>query len=86
MREKRPVLTRAKRPVLRRSTRPPLTRAGDVLLRRTLLGLESCQGLDCLDEIADRMGRILGWDEARRREEIARYRAEIEPMRRFSTV
>jgi glycerol-3-phosphate dehydrogenase len=58
---------------------------GDVLLRRTLLGLESCQGLDCLDAIAERMGSVLGWDDARRREETARYRAEIEPMRRFTT-
>ena len=58
---------------------------GDVLLRRTLLGLEECQGLDCLDAVAERMGAILGWDDARRREEMARYRAEIEPMRRFST-
>lgn len=58
---------------------------GDVLLRRTLLGLESCQGLDCLEEIAERMGAILGWDETRRRDEMSRYRAEIEPMRRFTT-
>jgi glycerol-3-phosphate dehydrogenase len=58
---------------------------GDVLLRRTLLGLESCQALDCLDAIAERMGSILGWDDARRREEMSRYRAEIEPMRRFTT-
>lgn len=58
---------------------------GDVLLRRTLLGLESCQGLDCLDAIAERMGALLGWDEPRQRDEMSRYRAEIEPMRRFTT-
>jgi glycerol-3-phosphate dehydrogenase len=58
---------------------------GDVLLRRMLLGLEECQGLDCIDAVADRMAELLGWDQARRADEIARYRAEIEPMRRFRT-
>lgn len=58
---------------------------GDVLLRRTMLGIAACQGLDCVDEVARLAGRVLGWDAARQREEIARYRAEIEPMRRFST-
>jgi len=58
---------------------------GDALLRRTTLGLTACQGLDCLEDIAARMGALLGWDAARRASEIARYRAEIEPMRRFST-
>ena len=57
---------------------------GDVLLRRTALGLTACQGLDCLDLVARRMGAVLGWDEARREQEIAAYRAEIAPMRRFS--
>jgi glycerol-3-phosphate dehydrogenase len=58
---------------------------GDVLLRRTMLGLEPCQGLDAIDEIAARAGALLGWDEARQRDEVERYRREIEPMRRFST-
>ena len=58
---------------------------GDVLLRRTTLGLMACQGLDCLDDIASRMGALLGWDAARQRIETERYRAEIEPMRRFAT-
>ena len=35
--------------------------------------------------VADRMGELLGWDHTRRAEEIARYNAEIEPMRRFRT-
>lgn len=58
---------------------------GDVLLRRTMLGIAPCQGLDALDAVARGMGALLGWDGARQREEIARYRSEIEPMRRFST-
>lgn len=58
---------------------------GDALLRRTTLGLASCQGLDCLDAVADRMAALLGWDAGRREREIAAYRREIAPMRRFST-
>ena len=58
---------------------------GDVLLRRTTLGLTACQGLDCIDDVAARMGGLLGWDAGRQKAEVERYRAEIEPMRRFST-
>ncbi|TMC24894.1 MAG: hypothetical protein E6J27_15725 [Chloroflexi bacterium] len=58
---------------------------GDVLLRRTMLGITACQGLDCVEAIAGRVGALLGWDDTRQREEVARYRHEIEPMRRFST-
>jgi glycerol-3-phosphate dehydrogenase len=58
---------------------------GDVLLRRTMLGVTACQGLDCIDAIAARIGALLGWDAQRQRAEVERYRAEIEPMRRFTT-
>jgi len=58
---------------------------GDVLLRRTMLGVRSCQALDCIDRVADVAGGALGWDAARRDREIAAYRSEIAPMRRFST-
>jgi glycerol-3-phosphate dehydrogenase len=57
---------------------------GDVLLRRTALGLMACQGLDCIEAVADHVGTVLGWDNTRRTSEIAAYRAEIAPMRRFS--
>jgi glycerol-3-phosphate dehydrogenase len=57
---------------------------GDVLLRRTALGLMACQGLDCIEAVADHVGAVLGWDDVRRAREIAAYRAEIAPMRRFS--
>jgi len=58
---------------------------GDVLLRRNVLGLSACQGLDCVDRVADQMAPVLGWDADRRRKEIEAYRREGEPMRRFST-
>jgi glycerol-3-phosphate dehydrogenase len=58
---------------------------GDVLLRRTMLGITACQGLDCIDAIAARIGALLGWDAEQQRTEIQRYRAEVEPMRRFTT-
>jgi glycerol-3-phosphate dehydrogenase len=57
---------------------------GDVLLRRTPLGLEACQALDCLDNVAVRMAQLLGWDRAERARQIDAYGREIEPMRRFS--
>jgi glycerol-3-phosphate dehydrogenase len=58
---------------------------GDVLLRRTAIGLAACQGLDRLDAIADVVGGLLAWDPARQAAEVAAYRQEIAPMRRFST-
>lgn len=58
---------------------------GDALLRRTAVGLGPCQGLDCIDRVADLMGGLLGWDGERRRAEIDSYRRELEPMRRFSS-
>ena len=58
---------------------------GDVLLRRNALGLSSCQALDCVERVADRVGGALGWDQEKRRKEIDAYRREVEPMRHFST-
>ncbi len=57
---------------------------GDVLLRRTALGLGECQALDRIDAIAELTAGVLGWDGARRESEIDAYCREIEPMRRFS--
>jgi glycerol-3-phosphate dehydrogenase len=57
---------------------------GDVLLRRTAIGLAACQGLDRLETIADLVGELLGWDPSRRAAEISAYHGEIAPMRRFS--
>ena len=58
---------------------------GDVLLRRTAIGLSACQGLDCLDAIADLIAQVARWDGPRRAAEIAAYRDEIAPMRKFAT-
>jgi glycerol-3-phosphate dehydrogenase len=57
---------------------------GDVMLRRTTIGLRARQGLDCVEAVADRMASLLGWDSERRLAEVEAYRREIEPMRRFS--
>ncbi|MEP6693525.1 MAG: glycerol-3-phosphate dehydrogenase/oxidase [Chloroflexota bacterium] len=57
---------------------------GDALLRRSALGLGPCQGLDCVDAVAELMGRLLGWDAERLANEVAAYCREVEPMRRFS--
>jgi len=57
---------------------------GDVLLRRTPLGLHECQALDCLETVVDHVAPLLGWDGAEKRRQAEAYRAEIEPMRHFS--
>ncbi len=57
---------------------------GDVLLRRTPLGLQACQALDCLDTVVAQVGPLLGWDAGEQRRQADAYRAEIAPMRRFS--
>jgi glycerol-3-phosphate dehydrogenase len=57
---------------------------GDVLLRRTSLGLQACQALDCLESVANHVAPLLGWDAATQRRQVEAYRAEIAPMRRFS--
>lgn len=57
---------------------------GDVLLRRTGLGLRACQGLDCLDRVVEHIAPLLGWEDAERQRQTEAYRRELEPMRRFS--
>jgi glycerol-3-phosphate dehydrogenase len=57
---------------------------GDVLLRRTPLGLHACQALDCLDAVVAHVGPLLGWDVGEQRRQVDAYRAEIAPMRRLS--
>jgi glycerol-3-phosphate dehydrogenase len=57
---------------------------GDVLLRRTPLGLAACQALDCLEVVVAHLAPLLGWDKAEEGRQMDAYRREIEPMRRFS--
>jgi glycerol-3-phosphate dehydrogenase len=57
---------------------------GDILLRRTPLGLQPCQALDCLDRVVHHVAPLLDWDLAEQRRQTEAYRREIEPMRRFS--
>jgi glycerol-3-phosphate dehydrogenase len=57
---------------------------GDVLLRRTPLGLSACQALDCLEGVAERMASMIGWDRQECGRQVEAYRREIEPMRRHS--
>lgn len=61
------------------------TTLADVLLRRTTIGLSACQGLDCIDAVADLMARALGWTAEQRATQVAAYRREIAPMRAFTT-
>ncbi|MDP9266345.1 MAG: glycerol-3-phosphate dehydrogenase [Chloroflexota bacterium] len=58
---------------------------GDALLRRTGLGLAACQGAECVTNVAARVAELLGWDATECEAQVAAYRAEIEPMRRFRT-
>jgi glycerol-3-phosphate dehydrogenase len=57
---------------------------GDILLRRTGLGLQACQALHCLDDVVGHVAPLLGWDAAEQRRQVDTYRREVEPMRRFS--
>jgi glycerol-3-phosphate dehydrogenase len=54
----------------------------DVLLRRTMLGMEADQGLPVVQPVAEEMGKLLGWDDARVRAEVQLYRQEAARARR----
>lgn len=65
-------------PAIKAQVRHAVTAEGavtvaDVLLRRVPIGLASCQGLDCLETVAQEIGDELGWDPSRRRREIVAY-------------
>ncbi|OGN92742.1 MAG: hypothetical protein A2Z75_08490 [Chloroflexi bacterium RBG_13_50_10] len=47
----------------------------DFLLRRSNVGLMSCQGLDAVDAVAQEMGRLLKWSQAEQRRQVEDYRA-----------
>ncbi|NHJ31711.1 MAG: glycerol-3-phosphate dehydrogenase/oxidase, partial [Asgard group archaeon] len=49
----------------------------DFLLRRTQLQLIDNQALDCVNKVANEMGKILGWDNKRKKEEIENYKKDL---------
>lgn len=50
----------------------------DVMIRRTQLFFRDVdQGLGAARQVADRMAELLGWDEAQKAKELARYEAEV---------
>jgi glycerol-3-phosphate dehydrogenase len=55
----------------------------DFLLRRTGIGTSRCQGADCAESIARRLGLMLGWSPRRRDAELEAYRAHVARSQRF---
>jgi glycerol-3-phosphate dehydrogenase len=54
----------------------------DVLTRRTRISIETPhRGLDCVDEVAELVAPVLGWDDETRRREVEHYRARVEAER-----
>ena len=49
----------------------------DFMLRRSLIAYRECEGLDCCGKIANKMGKILGWDEQEIMSQIELYKKEI---------
>jgi glycerol-3-phosphate dehydrogenase len=57
----------------------------DFLLRRTGIGTSRCQGDDCAEPIARRMGALLGWSPRRLEAELDAFHAHVARSRRFRT-
>ena len=57
----------------------------DFLLRRTGIGTSRCQGEDCAEPIARRMGALLGWSPRRLEAEVEAFHAHVARSRRFRT-
>jgi glycerol-3-phosphate dehydrogenase len=55
----------------------------DVLLRRTGIGTSACQGLDCAEDIAQRMAQLAGWSRRRLDAELDAYHAHVERSHKF---
>jgi glycerol-3-phosphate dehydrogenase len=49
----------------------------DFMLRRSMAGMNYCQGLDALDSVADEMGRLLGWSTAEQQRQKDAYRTRV---------
>jgi glycerol-3-phosphate dehydrogenase len=46
----------------------------DFLLRRSTVGMRSCQGLDAADTVAREMGRLLEWSAEEQKRQVEHYR------------
>ena len=57
----------------------------DFLLRRSAAGLESCQGLDGVETVAQEMGRLMGWSKAEQQRQVETYRAHAALGQHFRT-
>jgi glycerol-3-phosphate dehydrogenase len=55
----------------------------DFLLRRTGIGTSRCQGRDCAEPIARRLGLLLGWSGRRLDAELEAYRVHVAHSQRF---
>lgn len=55
----------------------------DFMLRRTGIGTSRCQGEDCAEPIARRMGALLGWSARRLDAELEAFDAHVARSRRF---
>jgi len=57
----------------------------DLLLRRTAIGLMSCQGLDAVEPVAVEMGRLLKWSQAEQKRQVGNYLARMALCQQFRT-
>ena len=57
----------------------------DFVLRRSAAGLESCQGLDGVETVAQEMGSLLGWSKAEQQRQAEAYRAHAALGQYFRT-
>jgi glycerol-3-phosphate dehydrogenase len=55
----------------------------DFLLRRSAIGLGSCQGLDAVETVAQEMARLLGWGKAEQQRQVEAYRAHVALCQHF---
>jgi glycerol-3-phosphate dehydrogenase len=55
----------------------------DFLLRRSAVGLGSCQGLDGAEAVAKEMGHVLGWSKTEQQREVEAYRSQASLCQHF---
>lgn len=55
----------------------------DFMLRRTAVGLMSCQGLDAVEPVATEMGRLLKWSQTEQKRQVGNYLAHMALCQRF---